>query len=193
MQIRRLAPIGLALAASATVFASIAHGSLSPRPAQETQLDFACGTTADSVDKALANASSAQVQTIQSKLVVVTPGKLTGRIAFNRQGKIITVAAEPASTAGTATTPTTHSGFGCSQGRAGRHGLGPGQSRQVSTLTETFTKAGTYTLTFRLNQVGRGLLAQLAAAERAYAKNHPHGHQPPSMAFGVALSYESDG
>jgi hypothetical protein len=182
MQIRRLAPIGLALAASATVFAGIASGSPS-QSSQETQLDRACGLAADNIDKVLAHASSAQPQTIESKLVVVTPGKLTGRIAFNRYGKRITVAADQASS--------THSGFGCSQGRAGRHGLGPGRSREVSTLTATFTKPGTYTLTFKLNQVGRTLLGQLAVAERAYARQHPNGHQPPSMAFGVALSYES--
>lgn len=185
MQIRRLAPIGLALAASATVFAGIASGSLSQQSSQETQLDRACRTTADNVDSVLAHASTAQAQTIESKLVVVAPGTLTGRIAFNRAGKRITVAADQASS--------THSGFGCSQGRAGRHGLGPGRSREVATLTETFTKPGTYTLTFRLNQVGRTLLGQLAAAERAYAKQHPNGRQPPSLAFGVALNYESDG
>ncbi len=185
MHIRRLAPIGLALAASATAFAGIAHGSLSQGSPQETQLDRACGATADSVDKVLAHASSAQVQTIESRLVVVTPGKLTGRIAFNRAGKRITVTADQASSI--------HSGFGCSQGRAGRHGLGPGRSREVATLTETFTKPGTYTLTFRLNQVGRTLLGQLAAAERAYAKQHPNGHQAPSLAFGVGLTYESNG
>jgi hypothetical protein len=183
MQIRRLAPIGLALVASATAFASIAHGSLSPGSPQETQLDRACGAAADSIDKVLTHASSAQVQTIETRLVVVTPGKLTGWIAFNRAGKLITVAADPAST--------THSGFGCAQGRAGRNGLGPGRSRVASTLAETFTKPGTYTLTFRLNRVGRTLLGQLAAAERAYAKQHPNGLQPPKLAFGVALSYES--
>lgn len=196
MHIRRLALIGLALAASATVFASIAHGSQSQgSPSQgspqETQLDRACGATADSVDGLLAHASSAHVQTIVSRLVVLTPGKLTGRIAFNRAGKTITVAADPSFSASAAST--THSGFGCSQGRAGRHGLGPGRSRVVSTLTETFTKPGTYTLTFRLNQAGRTLLGQLAAAEGSYAKQHPRGHHPPSLAFGVGLTYESNG
>jgi hypothetical protein len=87
----------------------------------------------------------------------------------------------------------THSSFGCAQGRTARHGLGPGRSREVSTLTATFTKPGTYTLTFRLNRVGRTLLAQLAAAQQAYAKHHPHGHAKPFLAFGVSLSYESSG
>jgi hypothetical protein len=85
----------------------------------------------------------------------------------------------------------TVSGFGCAQGRTARNGLGPGRSREVSTLTATFTKPGTYSLNFRLNQVGRTLLAQLATAQTAYAKHHPHGHEKPFLAFGVSLSYES--
>jgi hypothetical protein len=185
MQIRRLALIGLTLAAPGTVFADIAHGALSPQSSQEVELDRACGAVADSVDTVIGHASSAQPETIQSQLVVVTPGTLTGRIAFNRYGKHVMVSADAASS--------TQSGFGCSQGRAGRHGLGPGRSRVVSTLTRTFAKAGTYTVTFRLNQVGRTLLGQLAAAQKAYGKQHPHGHERPSLAFGVALSYESGG
>jgi hypothetical protein len=185
MPIRRLVLIGVTLAVLATVFAGIAYGALSPQPSQEVELDRACGLVADSVDTVIGHASSAEPQTIQSQLVVVTPGTLTGRIAFNRSGKTVTVTADAASS--------THSGFGCSQGRAGRHGLGPGRSRAVSTLTRTFATAGTYTVTFRLNQVGRTLLGQLAAAQKAYAKQHPHGHQTPSLAFGVALSYESGG
>jgi hypothetical protein len=185
MQIRRLALIGLTLAAPGTVFADIAHGALSPQSSQEVELDRACEAVADSVDTVIGHASSAQPETIQSQLVVVTPGTLTGRIAFNRYGKRVMVSADAASS--------TQSGFGCSQGRAGRHGLGPGRSRVVSTLTRTFAKAGTYTVTFRLNQVGRTLLGQLAAAQKAYGKQHPHGHERPSLAFGVALSYESGG
>ena len=185
MQIRRLAVIGLTLAAPGTVFAGIAHGALSPQSAQEVELDRACGVAADSVDHVIGHASTAQPQTIQSQLVVVTPGTLTGRIAFNRYGKRVMVTADAASS--------THSGFGCSQGRAGRNGLGPGRSRVGSTLTRTFAKAGTYTVTFRLNQVGRTLLGQLAAAQKAYGKQHPHGHKRPSLASGVALSYETNG
>ena len=185
MRIRRLALTGLILAVLATVFAGIAYGALSPQPSQEVELDRACGVVADSVDTVIGHASSAQPQTIQSQLVVVTPGTLTGRIAFNRYGKRVMVTADAASS--------THSGFGCSQGRAGRHGLGPGRSRVVSTLTRTFATAGTYMVTFRLNEVGRTLLGQLAAAQKAYAKQHPHGHERPSLAFGVALSYEANG
>lgn len=184
MQTRRLASIGLALAASGSVFAGIATASPSSRSPQETQLDQACGATADSIDAVLGQASATQAKTIQSRLVVTTPGKLTGRIAFNRYGKTITVASDASST---------RQGFGCSQGRAGRHGLGPGTSRVVSTISETFAKPGTYRVTFKLNQVGLGMLAQLAAAQRTYQKQHPNGHQPPMFAFGVALSYETSG
>jgi len=185
MRIRRLALIGLTLAALATVFAGIAYGALSQQSSQEAELDRGCGVVADSVDAVIGRASSAQPQTIQSEFVVVTPGTLTGRIAFNRYGKRVTVSADAASS--------TSSGFGCSQGRAGRHGLGPGRSRVVSTLTRTFASPGTYTLTFRLNQVGRTLLGQLAAAQKTYDKQHPHGHARPSLAFGVGLSYEANG
>jgi len=181
MRIRRTAALGLSVCALATVLAGVAYGALS----QETQLEQACGATADSVDKVLAHASSAQPATVQSQLVLVTPGTLSGRIAFNRYGKRVTVSADAASS--------TTSGFSCSQGRAGRHGLGPGRSRVVSTLTRSFAKPGTYTLTFRLNQVGRTLLGQLAAAQMAYDKQHPHGHARPSLAFGVALTYAANG
>lgn len=184
MQTRRLASIGLALAASGALFAGIAQGSPSSGSPQETQLDRACAAAADSVDGVLAQAAIFQAKTIESRLVVLTPGKLTGRIAFNRHGKTITVAADRSST---------RQGFGCSQGRAGRHGLGPGTSRVVSTFSRTFTKPGTYMLTFTLNQVGRGMLAQLATAQRTYNKQHPNGHQPPMFAFGVALTYETSG
>jgi hypothetical protein len=63
----------------------------------------------------------------------------------------------------------------------------------VSTLERTFTTAGHYTLTFRLNQTGRRLLAQLAAAEHTYRRQHPHGNRPPSLAFGVSLDYAPSG
>jgi hypothetical protein len=185
MQTRRFAPIALALAASATLYAGVAHGALSPEPPQETQLDQACTAAAAAIDKVIAHASTGQPGTIETTLVVSAPGKLTGRIAFNPSGKTIRVAADRVAS--------TVSGFGCAQGRTARNGLGPGRSREVSTLTATFTKPGTYTLKFRLNRVGQTLLAQLATAQQAYAKHHPHGHEKPFLAFGVSLSYESRG
>jgi hypothetical protein len=185
MEVRRLAPIALALAASLTLFAGVAEGALSQHPLQETQLDRACTAAAAAVEKVIAHASTAQPGTIETTLVVSAPGKLTGRIAFNPAGKTIRVAADRVAS--------TVSGFGCAQGRTARNGLGPGRSRQVSTLTATFTKPGTYTLTFTLNRVGRMLLAQLATAQKAYAKHHPHGHEKPFLAFGVSLTYESRG
>jgi hypothetical protein len=60
-------------------------------------------------------------------------------------------------------------------------------------LRRTFTTPGHYTLTFTLNQTGRRLLAQLAAAEQTYRRQHPHGTRPPSLAFGVSLDYAPSG
>jgi hypothetical protein len=169
------------LAASATGSAGVAH-ALSQHLPQETQLDQACTAAARAIGKVLAHAATAKPRTIASTLVVSTPGKLTGQISVNPDGKTIGVAADPS--AGTVT------GFGCAQGRGARHGLGPGPSRQVATLTRTFAEPGTYKLTFRLNRAGRTVLGQLAAADRAYAKQHAGGHQAPSLAFAVSLSYE---
>jgi hypothetical protein len=71
MEVRRLAPIALALAAS-TVFASVAHGAQS-QPLQETQLDQACTAAAGAIEKVVAHASTAQPGTIETTLVVSAP------------------------------------------------------------------------------------------------------------------------
>ena len=81
--------------------------------------------------------------------------------------------------------------YGCGESSAGGHGLGPGRSRVVATVQRTFTAPGRYTLTFRLNQIGQRMVAQLANAERAYRSQHPHGKAPPTLAFGVSLDYTS--
>ena len=74
-----------------------------------------------------------------------------------------------------------------------RHSGAAGQSRVVSTLRDRVTRSGRYRLTFTLNADGRRILAGLGAAERAYRKRHPHGNKPPTIAFGVALSYAPAG
>ncbi|MGZ6703148.1 MAG: hypothetical protein ACXVFA_09150 [Solirubrobacteraceae bacterium] len=83
----------------------------------------------------------------------------------------------------------TRGGFVCSGSAATPYGLGPGHSHVVATLRRSFTSPGRYTLVFRLDARGRQILARVAAADRAYREHHPHGHSPPSIAFGVALTY----
>jgi hypothetical protein len=189
---RRSGVIGLAFAAAvlASAFAGLAYGSPAKEPPAGKQLNRACSDTIASIRAVVNEAASKQARSIQSHLVVVTPGELTGTIAFNRSGKSITVTADRG---GPSRSTVSHSNFACGQGRAGHPGLGPGQSRVVSTLQETFTAPGRYTLTFELNQTGRTILAQLGAAERAYRKHNPHGHQPPTLAYGVDLSYSTSG
>ena len=60
----------------------------------------------------------------------------------------------------------------------------------VSTLRRTFTSAGRYSLTFKLDRNGEQILARVGVADRAYLKRRPHGLRPPSIAFGVSLTSE---
>jgi hypothetical protein len=129
-------------------------------------------------------ASNTHVQTIEVQLRVLKPGRLVGDIAFGRPGSSITVASDASAIA--------DAKFNCGHGEsAGRLGVGPGpaHTRIVSTLHETFTAAGRYTLTFMLGQAGQNILGRLGAAERVYRKRHPHGHQPQSIAWAVGLHY----
>jgi hypothetical protein len=119
---------------------------------------------------------------IQSQLRVVVPGRLVGRIAFNPAGSPIRVAGDRSS-----------SSSGCAQAVTSSHRVGACHSRIVSTLHETFTKPGRYTLTFSLNAVGRKMVARLAAARRAYDKQRPNSHEPPALGYGVGLTYVSGG
>jgi hypothetical protein len=112
---------------------------------------------------------------------VVTRGALTGQIAFNPAGSSISLSGH--------TPAGTRTAFACNGGQAAPHGLGTGHTHVVATLRRSFTRPGQYTLVFRLDARGRRILARLAAADRAYRKHHPHGHSPPSIAFGVALTY----
>src|SRR5438105_3947695 len=155
MHTRRLALI--ALTASAATSGSLAFASSVPQSPQQRELGRTCSATLVSVQKAANAAASRQVQAITSRLTVVEPGDLTARLAFNRAGGSIRVAHD-------------RSSFGMGCGRTAGHGrgLGPGRSRTVSTLHQRFTTPGHYTLTFTLNQTGRGILAQLGAAERTY-------------------------
>lgn len=146
---------------------------------QQTLLDRGCNSTSAAVQKALT--THAQVSAIRSRLDVVTRGALTGQIAFNPAGSGISLSGHVPAGRGSA--------FVCSGAAATPHGLGPGHSRVVATLRRSFTKPGRYTLVFRLDRRGRRILARLAAADRAYREHHPHGHRPPEIAFGVALTY----
>ena len=189
MQIRRYSPpAGLAAAVLiAGAVAGSASGAPSPPsahgPGQQVQLDRACHETVANVRQAVKDAPNAQAQAIYSHLQVVTPGTVTGKIAFNLSGTQISVAGDRAEA--------TVMSFGCGEATASgpRVAGGSGGSRVVSTLHRTFTKTGRYVLTFTLNPAGRHMLGQLASADNAYFKQHPHGQHPPTLAFGVALSY----
>ncbi|MBV9805039.1 MAG: hypothetical protein JO130_17700 [Solirubrobacterales bacterium] len=178
---RRSIALVLGVAASATLFVSLADGAVSP---QDTQLRRACVTAANRIANAVIHAATTQVQVITVPFRVVAAGTLIGRIAFNPSGSRIGVAGDAPSTGG----------LGCATGAIGP-GVpkGPGHSQVVSTLRRTFTAPGRHTLRFELGASGRRILARLGAADRAYRKQHPHGQRPPSIAFGVSLSYTPAG
>lgn len=191
MHIRRHSPAALA-ALLLTVAAGALAGSASGTPSkpganQEVQLDRACHETVAAVQQAVKDAPNGTVRSISSHLQVVTPGVLNGKIAFNASGKQISFAGGRARDAAAT--------FGC--GEATAHGsrsvAGSGGSRVVATLHRRFTKPGRYELTFTLNQAGETILARLAASDNAYFKQHPHGQHPPTLAFGVALTYSPAG
>lgn len=173
---------------------SVASASLPLQvPRQEALLNQACGAAKVRIQQMLGDAATKQTLTIHTRVRVLAPGKLSGDIVFNPSGSNIIVAADPAA-AGT----TSACGFGES-GRSGPGvatlGEGPGLPTKhlVSVVHETFTHAGRYTLTFKLNQRGQKILARLSAAERAYRKRHPHGHSPPEITWGVGIHYASNG
>lgn len=176
--------VGTSLAGSATATPA---GSAAPSPGQQAQLDRTCQETVANVEAAVKNASNGTVQVIHSHFQVVTPGVLTGQIAFNTTSKQVTVGAPRADAAATS--------FGCGEASASRaHVAGSsGGSGVVSSLHRKFTTAGRHELTFTLNHAGRQMLAQLASSDHAYYEQHPHGQHPPTLAFGVALSYSPTG
>lgn len=191
MNIRRGWPAALAaaLALGASVAGS-ANGTptrAAARDPQQTRLDQACLETVANVQAVVRAAPNGQVQAIHSHLQVVTPGVLTGQIAFNASGKSVTVGAPRADAAAMS--------FGCGEASASTSRMSGASdgSRVVSTLHRKFTKTGRYALTFTLNHAGRQMLVQLAAADTAYFKQHPNGQHPPTLAFGVALSYSPAG
>jgi hypothetical protein len=191
MQIRRHSPAALAavlLTTAAGALAASAAGSPGkPGANQSVQLDRACHETVAAVQRAVKAAPNGLVQSIQSHLQVLTPGVLNGKIAFNASGKQISLAGGRARPAAAS--------FGCGEATAhgSRDAAGPGGSHVVSTLHRRFTKPGRYELTFTLNHAGETMLAGLAASDKAYFKQHPHGQHPPTLAFGVALSYSPTG
>ena len=165
------------LAALPILLVTLLHAGPS---SQDASVQRACTATTDSITKVVMHAATTPTNVISASLRVVVPGTLTGRIAFNPSGSTIGVAGDPSGSAG----------FGCATGAIGP-GVpkGRGHSRLVSTLRSTFTRPGRYRLTFELNSAGRRILARLGARQRAYDRHHPHHGQPPSIAFGVSLSY----
>jgi hypothetical protein len=170
----------LALTSAGTVAASSSGTPAPPNP----QVTRACSATASAVETVVLHAATASVGVITSHILIPGPGTLTGKIGFNPTGSTIHVAAD------TSATPPV-SGMGCAEGAIGP-GVPkrPGHTVIVSKLHRTFTTAGRYTLTFKLNRKGEKILARLGAADRHYRKRHPHGFRPPSIAFGVSLTYE---
>lgn len=179
-----LAHAGAAVASGAPAGTAAASGSPAPPNPQVTR---ACDVTAAAVEKVVLHAATTPVQLITSHIRIMGPGTLTGRIGFNPTGSTVRVAADAS-----ATQPA--SGLGCAEGAIGP-GVPkrPGHTVIVSTLRRTFTKGGHYTLTFKLDRKGQNIVARLGAADRAYRKRHPHGSRPPSIAFGVSLSYNPSG
>jgi hypothetical protein len=188
MQIPRQSPAALAVALLLAASAGVLAGPASGTPAnsaghsrqQQRQLDQACRETVASVQQTV-KAQGESVGAIHSHLQVVTPGRLTGQIEFKLSGAQASAAGPRARVAAMS--------FGCGQASARIAGPGTGGSRVVSTLHRTFKKPGRYELSFTLNNTGRQLLAQLAAADRTYFKQHPQGQHPPSLAYAVALMY----
>jgi hypothetical protein len=175
--LRRPIALSLGVAASAIVWVSLAHAAV---PRDVAQLGQACNAAAKSIQMVVAHAATTQVQVITAQLKVAAPGTVTGRITFNPSGSMIQVAGDTS----------TAEALGCATGTAS-HGIQGrrGHSQVVSTLRQTLTAPGRYTLTFDLNAAGRRILARLGARQRAYRRHHPHGSRPPSIGFGVGLTY----
>ena len=167
----------LALAPAGTAIASGAPAPPNP------QVFRGCDATVSAVEKVVLHAATTPAQVITSHIRIPGPGTLTGKIGFNPTGSTIRVA-------GDASAAPPASGLGCAEAAIGP-GVPkpPGHTVIVSTLRRTFTKAGRYTLTFKLDRQGQRILARLGAADRAYRKRHPYGSRPPSIGFGVSLTY----
>lgn len=176
----RLIALALALALTVSATAPAGLASASRRGSRlEAELDRACTATLVLVRKAVTDAATVQTQTIVSQVDVSKPGRLTASIAFNPTGDRIKLAGEAFS-------------LGCA-GPNESHPRGPGRSHTVATLDETLARPGRYTLTFQMNSTGQRILARLGARQRAYRKRHPHGRRPPTIAFGVGLTYATAG
>jgi type II secretory pathway pseudopilin PulG len=176
---RRLIAVALVVIASAALFANLAWAT--GGGAQE-EFDRACGAALTTLQNAVYNAATTQVQTIAIQLELPKRGLVTGAIAFNPTGDELRVA-------GDASDHVSAFGVGCTSGSSS---LRLGRSYKVSTLRKRL-KPGTYTLTFKLNATGRRILARLGVRQRAYAKRHPSGQDAPTIAYGVGLGYTPTG
>jgi len=76
-------------------------------------------------------------------LLITSPGTVTGRITFTRNGNQVAAARDASGL-----------NITCIQGSDS------GRTRVVSTLHERFARAGSYTLVFKLNATGRRMLAR---------------------------------
>jgi hypothetical protein len=171
---RRPIALAFAVAASAVMLAGVAYGSTVPWSRQDKQLVRACVATRRSTIKAMNEAGSPPASTIESSLDVVTPLVLWARVYFGSNGTV---------------TVNGDSFAGCSRPVTRARALGPERARIVAALHETFATPGRYTLTFVLTRPGQKLMARLGAAQRAYRRRHPRGHQPPQIVVSVALGY----
>lgn len=171
-----------ALAALVTVIAGLASAPPRESP-QDRQVSRSCNAILATVQNVVGHAATTQVQGVTGHFRALTPGTLTGEVVFNPTGSSINTAGDPS-----------RSAFGCAASSSGAGvPAGLGRSLVVSTVREKFTRRGLYTLTIQLSAEGRRILARLGARDRAYRKRHPHGHKPPTIAFGVGFTYVPTG
>jgi hypothetical protein len=166
--------------AAAILPVGLANGGLPQPPLETKPVEHACAALQRGVQAAFNHAATTQVAVIPIRFRVVTPGRLTGEITSLGFG--------------TRSIPVGHvrSLPGSAASCLGSWG-GPGtqRARVISWVGRRFSHPGLYTVHFALNHVGRRLLAQLGAKERAYRQRYPQGDAPPTMWFGIVLTYVS--
>jgi hypothetical protein len=163
-------------------------------PREQTLLERGCKLAGTRIERLLTRGTTTQVGTIQTQVRLLTPGTLAGDIVLERSGSTITVTRDAA---------ISQESFACGDvhvhgsGGSGQAGATTSPSvptkHVVSVVRETITQPGRYTITFTLNQSGRRIVAQLRAAQRAYAKHHAPGQPPPSITWGVGLHFSTIG
>jgi hypothetical protein len=113
---------------------------------------------------------------------VSTPGKLEATVLSGASG--------PAATApGTLGCETVFSARAADTASVGR----AAQTVTVAKLSQAFVTSGKLTLHIPLTGAGRKLIKKLHAADSAYHRKHPHGHNAPSGRFKLMLRYTPSG